>query len=126
MSPQREVENTIPVLSVRDLAKSIRFYTRTLGFKLDWGGGPASFICSVSRDGHAIMLQQWEEKISPVWVWIGLQSAKLFEEFRSKGVKVIQEPQNHPWAYEMKFEDPDGNVLWFGTGPRTGSQPTRL
>ena len=122
MKPQREVECTIPVLSVRDLAKSIGFYTGTLGFKLDWGGGQASIICSVSRDGHAIMLQQWEQKTSPVWVWIGLESAKLFEEFRSKGVKIMQEPQNHPWAYEMKFEDPDGNVLWFGTEPRTGSQ----
>jgi hypothetical protein len=23
-----------------------------------------------------------------------------------------------PWAYEMKFEDIDGNVLWLGSEPR--------
>ena len=122
MKPQRQVECTVPVLSVRALAKSIQFYTETLGFKLDWGGGQGSGICSVSRDGHALMLQQWEEKSAPVWVWIGLKNAGLFEEFRSKGVRVLQEPQNHAWAYEMKFEDPDGNVLWFGTEPRRESQ----
>jgi hypothetical protein len=26
---------------------------------------------------------------------------------------------NFSWAYEMKFADPDGNVLWLGTEPKT-------
>ena len=116
--PQRQVECTIPVLTVRDLAKSIRFYTETLGFNLDWGGGANSAICSVSRDGCSIMLSQNKAKASAVWVWIGLEDASLFNEFTSKGVKVFQKPQNHPWAYEMKFEDIDGNVLCLGTEPR--------
>jgi catechol 2,3-dioxygenase-like lactoylglutathione lyase family enzyme len=37
--PGRQVECTIPVLPVRELARSVRFYTEMLGFKLDWGGG---------------------------------------------------------------------------------------
>jgi len=113
----RQVECTIPVVFVRDLARSIAFYTETLGFKLDWGG-PDKIICSVSRDGHCIMLMKTEELCNPVWVWIGLEDDRLFQEFREKGVKVLQEPQNHPWAYEMKIEDPDENVLWLGTEPK--------
>lgn len=112
------VECTIPVLSVRDLQKSVRFYTETLDFKLDWGGEPGRIICSVSRDGCSILLMQFDEPRSPSWVWIGLEDDSLFDIYKAKGVAVIQEPRNYVWAYEMKFGDPDGNVLWFGTQTR--------
>ena len=112
---QRRVGNTIPVLPVRDLKRSIQFYTETLGFSLQWEGDG---ICSVARDGCPIMLDQGPRSGSGVWVWIGLQDDTLLKVYRSRGVKVRQEPRNHSWAYEAKFEDLDGNVLWLGTGPR--------
>ena len=116
--PERQVECTIPVLPVRDLKRSIQFYTETLGFKLDWGGEDGSTTCSVSKDGCCIMLAQWMTEVGPgVWVWIGVED-DLFDLYRSRGVKVRQEPRNYSWAYEMKFEDIDGNVLWLGTEPR--------
>jgi hypothetical protein len=114
---RRQVECTIPVLPVASLTRSIRFYTQKLDFKLDWRG---SVVCSVSRDGHPIMLRQKTrgEKAGPVWVWIGLESDQLFNRFRAKRVKVLQEPQNHTWGYEMIFADADDNVLWLGTERR--------
>lgn len=114
--PKKLLECTIPVLPVRDLAASARFYTEILDFKLDW---TSATICSVSRDGCGIMLQQNRASDTPAWVWIGLEDASLFDEFRARGVEVAQEPRNYSWAYEMKFKDLDGNVLWLGTEPRT-------
>ena len=114
----RQIECIIPILPVRDLAKSLAFYTESLDFKLDWGGAKGDTICSVSRDGRSIMLSQKDRIESPVWVWIGLEDDALFGEWQSNGVKVHQEPQNHPWAYEMKFQDLDGNILWVGTEPK--------
>jgi predicted lactoylglutathione lyase len=109
-----QVECTIPVLPVENLARSIRFYTAKLGFKVDWCG---SIVCSVSRDGHSIMLRQKRarEKSVPVWVWIGMTSDSLYQKFRTKGVRVLQEPRNHSWAYDTMYADADGNVLWLGT-----------
>lgn len=114
----RQVECTIPILPVLDLTRSMAFYIETLGFKLDWGGEEGSRICSVSRDGCAIMLSQRDTIAEPAWVWIGCEDKSLFESWRSNGVKVRQEPKNCSWAYEMMFEDPDGNILWLGTEPR--------
>lgn len=113
--PDREVECTIPILPVRNLERSIQFYTQTLGFHLDWRGGA---VCSVSRDGCPIMLKESLTATTSAWVWIGLESDSLFHLYPERGVKVLQEPMNWSWAYEMKFEDPDGNVLWLGTEPR--------
>lgn len=114
----RQIECTIPILPVSKLQKAITFYTGTLGFKLDWGGHEGSVIGSVSRDGCALMLSETGPGAPRAWVWIGLEDDSLFHEFRKDGVKVRQEPRNFSWAYEMKFEDPDGNVLWLGTEPR--------
>ena len=114
-----QIECTIPILPVARLNEAIRFYTGTLGFKLDWGGHEGSILCSVSKDGCSIMLSENGTGTQPAWVWIGLEDDSLFHDYRQAGVKVRQEPRNFSWAYEMKFEDPDGNVLWLGTEPRT-------
>ena len=111
----KSVENTIPVLPVKNLQNSIAYYVEILGFREDWQGDT---IGSVSRDGCHIMLNEETKASGLGWVWIGLEDATLFEEYKRKGVQVRQEPQNHEWAYEMKFEDLDGNVLWLGTAPR--------
>ncbi len=114
----RQIECTIPILPVSNLQEAIAFYTGALGFKLDWGGHDGSVIASVSRDGCSLMLSETGPGAPRVWVWIGLEDEALFHEYRSAGVKVRKEPRNFSWAYEMKFEDPDGNVLWLGTEPR--------
>jgi predicted lactoylglutathione lyase len=102
----RDIECTIPVMAVRDLSRSVAFYTQSVGFKLDWGG-----------EAGSRMLSQRDAIAEPAWVMIGLEDESLFETWKSNGVKVLQEPRNCTWAYEMKFEDPDGNVLWLGTEP---------
>jgi catechol 2,3-dioxygenase-like lactoylglutathione lyase family enzyme len=116
------VENTIPVLAVADVPASIRFYCNVLDFKYDWAGeGDTPQIASVSRDGHAIMLQH-RSPLTPGCVWIGTSGLEsLWEKVRSsRTVEVAQRPTNQPWALEMKIRDPDGNVLWFGTESLTG------
>jgi hypothetical protein len=42
-------------------------------------------------------------------------AATLELEFRQTGGKIRHPPTNYPWAYEMQVEDPDGNVLRFGS-----------
>ena len=111
---KQDVECTVPILPVRNLRESITFFTERLGFQLDWGDA-TSTVCSVSRDGKPIMLRESSGNFAPAWVWIGLEDDSLFWELKDRGVEVLQPPKNHSWAYEMKFRDIDGNVLWLGT-----------
>ncbi len=120
-TPRETVENTIPVLAVNDVQASIRFYRDALGFQRDWGGeDEASHLASVSRDGHAIMLQR-RGPVTPGCVWIGVSGlAGIWEAVRAGRATVVQRPTNQPWALEMRIADPDGNTLWFGAEPLKG------
>jgi catechol 2,3-dioxygenase-like lactoylglutathione lyase family enzyme len=113
-----DVENTIPVLPVKNLRASKVFYVKTLGFQVNWGADENDSICEVSRDGQRIMLTEDRELGSPACAWIGLESDKLFAEFEKNGVTVLLAPENQPWAYQMKILDIDGNILWLGTDPK--------
>ena len=45
-------------------------------------------------------------------------AAAFADELRERGAKIRHPPTNYPWAYEMQVEDPDGNVLRFGSDPK--------
>ncbi|MCW5943557.1 MAG: VOC family protein [Fimbriimonadaceae bacterium] len=110
-------ENVIAVLTVADLARSIAFYRDALGFEEQWGCEPGSHIGSVGRDGSAIMLSTAEGH-GPTTLWLGVTNiVPIVARLNALGATMIHPPQNRPWAYEVRFEDPDGNVLWFGSDP---------
>lgn len=110
-------ECIVPVLSVRDLEASLRFYEGLLGFGRDWGGDEAHpQIASVSVAGHSIMLVR--DSAPPATVWIGVADvAALHRRLVAQSAAILQPPTNQPWALEMRVADPDANVLWFGSDP---------
>jgi len=111
-----KVENSIPILGVKDIKNSLAFYIEKLGFKLDWQTPTAA---QVSRDEARLMLVPNARAAT----WIGAEDIDpLMQEFAAKGVKPSIPPINRPWAYEMSIRDPDGNVLRFGSEPKA-SQP---
>ena len=90
-----QFEHANPILNVADLARSVAYYVDVLGFtNADWGG--EDFTC-VSRDGASIYLSQGDQ---------------------GHPARILQPPENFPWACEMKVGDPDGHVLRFGSDPK--------
>ena len=106
-----------PILSVRDMARSIRYYVDVLGFsKADWGGD--DFTC-VTRDNAGIYLSEGDQGQPGTWAWIGVENVEaLYEEYKAKGATILHPPENYAWALEMKVGDPDGHVLRFGSDPK--------
>ena len=117
-SPAGEVECIVPILRVRSLTDSLRYYVDVLGFETEWGGAVGSPMASVGRDGRSIMLCEGAQGQPGTWIWIGVDDVRsLFDRLSRRGAKIRQAPENRPWACEMQVEDPDGHVLRFGSEP---------
>jgi predicted enzyme related to lactoylglutathione lyase len=110
-------ENSQPILRVEDMPAALRFYLDLLGFEnAKWGGD--DFTC-ISRDQAVIYLCRRDQGRGGAWVWVGVEDVeKLHAEFKARGVTIRLPPTNFPWALEMQVQDPDGNVLRFGSEPK--------
>jgi predicted enzyme related to lactoylglutathione lyase len=111
------LENSQPILRVEDMAARLGFYVDKLGFKnADWGGDG---FTSVNRDQAGIYLCHGDQGRGGAWIWIGMEDAeKLHDELKARGVTIRMPLTNHPWALEFQVEDPDGNVIRFGSEPK--------
>jgi predicted enzyme related to lactoylglutathione lyase len=110
-------EGSQPILRVEDMGAALHFYVDLLGFKnVHWG---TNDFTSVNRDRAGIYLCRGDQGRGRAWIWIGVEDVeKLHEEYTTRGVKIRMPPTNYPWALEMHVEDPDGNVIRFGSDPK--------
>ena len=109
-------ENSAPILRVEDMQRSLHFYVDQLGFKnADW---ESNDFTSVNRDRAGIYLCRGGQGRGGAWVWIGVEDAtRLHGELQARGVAIRMPLTNYSWALEFHVEDPDGNVLRFGSEP---------
>ena len=121
-----------PVLHVKDVETSLRFYVNQLGFTSPWhfGEDGKTFVAQVDRQGCALILADTSHNpraISPDKVGKGLLFISLNvepptleaatgaldtlrAELESKGVSV----KDGSWGYRLLVvDDPDGNQLFF-------------
>lgn len=112
------IENTIPIINVSDMAASQTFYEQTLGFATDWEAEvDQDKVAGISRNGCVIYLCEGSQGARGSWLWMGVEHADYFEQVIDAGANIVQEATNYPWAYELRVQDPDGNVIRIGTGP---------
>ena len=115
--PRIHFECCNPILRVENMSAALRFYVDGLGFtNAEWGGDDFTLV---ARDTAGIYLCLGDQGRGAAWAWVGVEDVdKLCAEFESRGVPIRMRPTNYPWALEMHVEDPDGNVLRFGSEPR--------
>ena len=112
-----------PVLHVRDVDASIRFYLDRLGFTSEWRyeiDGKAH-VAQVEGLGCIVILADtWPEKVGKGLMFISLNADSteaqvagldaLRAELEAKGVAV----RDGSWGYRLLVvDDPDGNQLFF-------------
>lgn len=113
---QNQIECLYPILTVSDLRATLTYFVEVLSFQEDWA---TETLGQVSREGFGIMLSQ-NAAVHPQEIWVGVERLEPFyAEFVQMRVTFEQEPQNHPWAFDMKIKIPDGHILWFGAGPKS-------
>jgi len=114
-----------PVLHVKDVDASLRFYMDRLGFTSPWryDENGRAYVAQVDRQGCALILaSNWPEKIGKGLIFISLNVEPhsreaaaaavdaLRAEFEANGVQV----KEGSWGYRLLVvDDPDGNQLFF-------------
>ena len=124
---EQKLYGVAPYLIVDDIFKSAEFYRDKLGFEFNriWGEPPQFVI--VHRDGAFIMLKSIgtpghvrpnyrvnEDACWDAYIWVKDADA-LYEELRSRGVKITREIENTPYGCrDFDVEDNSGYILCFG------------
>ena len=122
-----------PVLHVKDVEASLRFYVDRLGFTIPWrfDEGGRTFVAQVDRQGCSLILSsQWPEKVGKGLMFISLNVEPetheaavaaldaLRAEFEARGVAV----KDGSWGYRLLVvDDLDGNQLFFNYPNETAS-----
>jgi predicted lactoylglutathione lyase len=125
-----------PNLLVNDVGASVEFYRSALGFTVGWhwSDRQARFLGSderpapgepgtalVGRDRAQIILTQAAD-VCGTRLHLDVHTPalvdQLFDEWTNRGTAIAEAPTLRPWGmYEMRVEDPDGNVLRVSAPP---------
>jgi uncharacterized glyoxalase superfamily protein PhnB len=113
----------VPVLTVKDVEKSLKFYTEKLGFSVDMSlAGPDGLaaFAGVSMGKATLMLNLQEEEISErgsgIEFMLYLPEEQSIDSFyadvQAKGLTIIKEIKTEYWGDRVfSIEDPDGYYL---------------
>jgi uncharacterized glyoxalase superfamily protein PhnB len=114
-----------PVLHVKDVEVSLRFYVDQLGFTSPWryGEDGRAHVAQVDRQGCAIILADtWPEKIGKGLMFISLNVEPATREAEIAGLDALRaelEAKGVPvkegsWGYRLLVvDDLDSNQLFF-------------
>ena len=120
---------SFPMLTVKDVAASSRWYQETLGFALVFtmpGPGGAPGLAHLRWTRYAdLLMRAGLPAAGPNGLGIALNFAvadgqidALAERARKHGARFVQEPGDRPWnARDFTVSDPDGFALTFTFGP---------
>jgi predicted enzyme related to lactoylglutathione lyase len=107
-----------PQLPVAHIEHSIEFYTKKLGFSLDFRY--EDFYAGIVKDGHSIHLKSGpiagsdgkrKEDLDIIFSVDSIE--RLYEDVLSKSIEIVQPLRDMPYGREFYIADPDGNLIAF-------------
>ncbi len=119
-------------LTVRDVKRSVDFYTKKLGFKCEINAAPHfALLRHGGPKGFTVGLLAWAEakREGAIPTTFPQNRAfhvelttdhldKLYLELKKKGVKFHAPPHDEPWERSATALDPDGYLVEFAEGRR--------
>ncbi len=116
-----QIKKMTPQLLVTDIDRSIEFYTKKLGFKLDFRY--EDFYSGIIQDGYSIHLKSGNPSIEErknrrdnedLDIIFSVDNIEdLYEELSNKFVEFIQPLRDMPYGKEFYVTDPDGYIIAF-------------
>ncbi|WP_353777146.1 VOC family protein [Winogradskyella sp. 3972H.M.0a.05] len=130
------MKHVAPQLIVNSVPESVEYYTKKLGFKVEWIHEHNPKFTIISREGVTLMLRELQEEghvrpnkvpfVASGWhhsdgkeawdVYIWVEDAKaLYEELINKEVSVLKPLSKSEYGnLDFEIEDINGYVLCFG------------
>jgi catechol 2,3-dioxygenase-like lactoylglutathione lyase family enzyme len=119
-------------LTVADVKQSIEFYRDQLGLMLEWdaapqfamlrvGDGPGGTLGLLSREEAEKEGARMPNAAQARAVHVELSTDHLddlYDELRTRGVRIDVPPHDEPWERAMTIFDPDGYSVEFAQGRR--------
>jgi predicted enzyme related to lactoylglutathione lyase len=115
------IKKMSPLFVVDDIEHSIEFYTKKLGFDIDFRY--EDFYAGIVKDGYSIHFKLGKssmeerkskrnnEDIDIVFSVEGIQD--LYQELLNKSVAFVQPLRDMPYGREFYIADPDGYIISF-------------
>jgi len=116
-----KIKKMSPQLLVADIDHSIEFYTKKLGFDVDFRY--EDFYAGIIKDGYSIHLKASKpsieeresrrnnEDLDIIFSVDGIEG--LYEELSNRSVEFSQSLRDMPYGKEFYVADPDGNIIAF-------------
>jgi predicted enzyme related to lactoylglutathione lyase len=116
-----KIKKMSPQLLVEDIDRSIDFYTKKLGFDIDFRY--QDFYVGISKDGYSIHLKSGNSPIDKrknrgtdvdldiLFSVIGIDD--LYREILKESVEIVQPVRDMPYGREFYIADPDNNLIAF-------------
>jgi catechol 2,3-dioxygenase-like lactoylglutathione lyase family enzyme len=116
-----KIKKMSPQFLVADLERSIEFYTKTLGFDIDFRY--EDFYVGIVKDGFSIHLKtgqplaeirQSKKDNEHLDITFSVDDIKyLYEDLLNKSAEVTQHLREMPYGSEFYVADPDGHIIAF-------------
>jgi predicted enzyme related to lactoylglutathione lyase len=117
-APKISAECLTPILSVRDFAEAMNYYTQKLLFNRLWDWGDPPSFGAVRLDKVEIFFCLKGQGQPGTWLCIFVDNVDdYFERITRLGAEVIRPPKDEAWGLrEMHVRDPNQHILRFGHG----------
>ena len=110
-----------PQFLVSDFERSIQYYTKVLGFDLEFRY--EDFYAGIIKDGYSIHLKcgqpsreerENKKENNDLDIVFSVDNVDaLYEEYSQKPIEIIQPLCERPYGKEFYIADPDGYILAF-------------
>ena len=120
-STQSKIKKMSPQFLVTDIEHSIEFYTKKLGFDLEFRY--EDFYAGIIKDSASIHLKSGKRSIEErkskrenddLDIVFSVEAVEdLYKEFVDKSIEIIQPLCDRPYGKEFYIADPDGYILAF-------------
>jgi catechol 2,3-dioxygenase-like lactoylglutathione lyase family enzyme len=116
-----KIKKMSPLFLVADIDRSIEFYTKKLGFDIDFryedfyaGIIKDGFSIHLKTDEHAIDIQQNKKDNEHIDITFAVENIELlYKEFSIRSVEITQPLRQMPYGKEFYVADLDGHILAF-------------